>query len=101
MIPESKQHQPFKIHLHTSGELKIEGKPETSEQVELIQQAIDESHFRAKAYEKVNNLTKWESFYQGVIAFSLFMLLLITVSFVAVRTISNIFAHTQETSNAR
>lgn len=100
MIQE-KQHQPFKIHLHTSGELKIEGKPDTPEQVELVQQAIDESHFRAKAYEKVHNLTKVESFYQGIIAFSLFMLLLIVVSFVTVRTISNLFNHTQETNNAR
>jgi hypothetical protein len=101
MIPETKQHQPFKIHLHPNGDLKIEGSPQTPEQLELAQQVVDESHFRAKAYEKVNNLTKWESFYQGIIAFSLFMLLLITVSFVAVRTISNLFAHTQESSNAR
>lgn len=100
MIQE-KQHQPFRIHIHHNGELKIEGKPETSEQLELVQQAIDESHFRAKNYEQINNLTKWESFYQGIIAFSLFMLLLITVSFVAVRTISNIFSHSQESQNAR
>ena len=98
---DQKQHQPFKIHLHTSGELKIEGTPQTPEQMEYLQQAIDESHFRAKAYEKIHNLTKWENFYQGIIGFSLFMLLLITVSFVAARTLSNLFNHTQESNHVR
>ncbi len=92
---KEKQYQPFKIHLRETGELKVEGTPSTPEESEYLQQILDESHSRAKAYEKIHNLTKWESFYQGIIGFSVFMLLLFVVSFVAVRTVSQAFNNTQ------
>ena len=98
---EEKQHQPFKVHLQPSGELKVEGTPQTPEQAEYLQQILDESHSRAKAYEKIHNLTKWESFYQGVVGISIFMLLLVILSFVAVRTVSQVFYNQGVQSNAR
>lgn len=97
---KQKQYQPFKVHLQPSGELKVEGSPQTPEESDYLQQILDESHSRAKAYEKIHNLTKWESFYQGVIGLSIFMLLLIVISFVAVRTVNQTF-NNQGVSNVR
>jgi hypothetical protein len=91
---KEKQQTQLNISLTTQGDLKIQvPNPEhlTSEQYLFIQQAIDESRERSKAYSQLQELVRRDFGAQGFIGFLFVFSLLTLVSFLTVRSIKQTF----------
>lgn len=86
-----KQKQSLNIHLSPTGELKFKGEINTPQELEAFQQVLDESHTRSTSYQKMQEVTKVETAYQTIIFIGVSIFFLFSISFVAVRQISNLF----------